>query len=204
MMNESEAGVAMAELRNRAQARLTEIGQSEAAITWYEFLQSLDERNYPYRDVWTRLINRRGTPELRAWDALTLIAALTCRLDHRAELAVAVQSIFSTHTRARSIATELNWLAARSATAIPELFADYLVERVVRRHSWVAMQKLRRQRDYTFLFEVRDGRLAPLKDYQPVATTPRLAPAIQFLGDLDLINQSGLTANGRALMKANR
>jgi hypothetical protein len=105
--------------------------------------------------------------------------------------------------QARSIVTELSWLDSRSDQTVSGLFAEYVSERIVRRHSWVAMQKLRRQRDYTFLFEVRDGRLTPLKSYQPVATTPRLSPAIQFLEDIDLIEVGGLTPNGRALLGAN-
>jgi hypothetical protein len=66
------------------------------------------------------------------------------------------------------------------------------------------MQKLRRQRDYTFLFEARDGRLVCLSGYQPVPTTPRLAPAIQFLDDVHLVAADGLTERGRALLAANR
>src|SRR3546814_7109694 len=90
---------------------------------------------------------------------------------------------------AHSLRTELNWLASEEDQTVIEKIADYMIERVVRRHSWVAMQKLRRQRDYTFLFEVRDGRLIYLKNYQPVATTPRLMPAIQFLEDIHILNE---------------
>ena len=64
----------------------------------------------------------------------------------------------------------------------------------------MALQKLRRQRDYTFLFEARDGRLVPLASYQPVPTTPRLAPAIQFLADIALVDDQGLTVRGRAAL----
>src|SRR3546814_17857811 len=77
-----------------------------------------------------------------------------------------------------------------------------MIERVVRRHSWVAMQKLRRQRDYTFLFEARDGRLIYLKGYQPVATTPRLMPAIRFLEDIHLLDEDGPTPRALALLEA--
>jgi hypothetical protein len=81
--------------------------------------------------------------------------------------------------------------------------ASYVVERIVRRHSWVAMQKLRRQREYTFLFEVRDGRLVRRNGYQPAPTTPRLNPAVQFLEDVGLIDHQGMTARGRAVLEAN-
>jgi hypothetical protein len=77
-----------------------------------------------------------------------------------------------------------------------------MLERVVRRHSWVAMQKLRRQRDYTFLFEQREARFVYLAAYQPVATTPRLQPAIQFLADIHLLDENGPTARGLAALEA--
>ena len=54
-----------------------------------------------------------------------------------------------------------------------------------------------------FLFEARDGRLVPLAGYQPVPTTPRLGPAIQFLVDVALVDGAGLTARGRAALGAN-
>src|SRR3546814_1240189 len=94
------------------------------------------------------------------------------------DLAERVDRGFPTRGMAHSLRTELSWLALEEEQTVIEKFADYMIERVVRRHSWVAMQKLRRQRDYTFLFEARDGRLIYLKGYQPVATTPRLMPEI--------------------------
>jgi len=77
---------------------------------------------------------------------------------------------------------------------VAKLLAEYVLHRVVRRHTWVALQKLRRQRDYTFLFEARDGWLTRRADYMPVATTPRLAPSMQFLADIHLVVPGGLTA----------
>lgn len=84
-----------------------------------------------------------------------------------------------------------------------DLIASYVVERVVRRHSWVAMQKLRQQRDYTFLFEVRDGRLVRRNGYTPVPTTPRLSPAVQLLADIGLVDEDGPTPQGHAVLGAN-
>ncbi|RFB93266.1 hypothetical protein B5K08_13360 [Rhizobium leguminosarum bv. trifolii] len=63
------------------------------------------------------------------------------------------------------------------------------------------MQKLRRQKDYTFLFEVRDVRLLRRNGYVPVATTPRLNPAIQFLVDVGLVDDEGLTERARELLR---
>ena len=79
-----------------------------------------------------------------------------------------------------------------------------MIERIIRRHSHVAMQKLRRQGDYTFLFEQQEGRFVYLAAYQPVATTPRLASAIQFLADIHLLDDDGLTPLGWAARDAGR
>src|SRR3546814_11028637 len=102
------------------------------------------------------------------------MAALHTRTIDRPDLAERVDRGCPARGMAHSLRTELSWLALEEEQTVIEKFADYMIERVVRRHSWVAMQKLRRQRDYTFLFEARDGRLIYLKGYQPVATTPRL------------------------------
>jgi hypothetical protein len=134
--------------------------------------------------------------------AIKLMAALHQRFLDRPELAEAVLRDLPSREPAHSLRTELLWLQANEAQPVIDQVADYIVERVVRRHSWVAMQKLRRQRDYTFLFEARDGRLVYLKGYQPVATTPRLAPAIQFLVDIHLIDEDGLTQRGLEVLEA--
>jgi hypothetical protein len=62
------------------------------------------------------------------------------------------------------------------------------------------MQKLRRQRDYTFLFELRDGRFFHRNGYAPAPTTPRLVPAVQFLEDIGLIDADGIRDLGRTLV----
>jgi len=53
--------------------------------------------------------------------------------------------------------TELIWLAEREDQTLAEVIADYSHATRGSRHTWVGMQKLRRQKDYTFLFEVHDG-----------------------------------------------
>src|SRR3546814_9090289 len=90
--------------------------------------------------------------------AIQLRAALHERTFDRPDLAERGDRGFPTRGMAHSLRTELSWLALEEEQTVIEKFADYMIERVVRRHSWVAMQKLRRQRDYTFLFEAREDR----------------------------------------------
>ena len=163
-----------------------------------------DVDGFGWRDVWVRLTGRRGAPEEKAWDAIKLIAALHRRVVVRDDLASALRKALRVNGQARSIVTELRWFDHHVDRTVAKLIGEYVLQRVVLRHSWVAMQKLRRQKDYTFLFEARDGRLLCLNGYQPVPTTPRLAPAIQFLEDVRLVAPDGLTARGRALLGTNR
>ena len=102
----------------------------------------------------------------------------------------------------RSIRSELLWLQKRQEQQLCVVVAELVTQRVVRRHTWVATQKLRRQRDYTFLFESRDGRLAYRSQYEPVATTPRLDPAVAFLADIGLLSRGGCTSLGDKIVGA--
>jgi hypothetical protein len=72
-----------------------------------------------------------------------------------------------------------------------------LQERVVRRHLWIALRKLRYQNDYTFLFEPDNGRIRLRAKDGPVFTNPRLGPALTFLKDIHLIGEAGLTLLGQ-------
>ena len=204
IMAETDDGRTLAEIRGMVVDRLTDAEEERAAMSWSEVRDGIDPAEFGWREAWTRLTGKRGSPEEKAWDAVSLIAALNRRVVVRDDLRRAITTALPINGHARSIVTELRWLDRNPDMAVANLIGDYVGQRIVLRHSWVAMQKLRRQRDYTFLFEVRDGRLICLNTYQPVATTPRLAPAIQFLEDVHLVTSDGLTARGRALLGANQ
>jgi hypothetical protein len=204
MMGELDEGRTLAEIQSETVARITEMEPDQAALLWAQFRDEIDPDTFDWRGAWTRLVGRRGSAEEKAWDAVALMAALHQRMLAREDLFGAMRTALPQHGNARSIATELRWLEQEQNATVAELIGTYIGQRVILRHSWVAMQKLRRQRDYTFLFEVRDGRLVRLNGYQPVATTPRLAPAIKFLEDVHLVADDGLTARGRALLGANQ
>jgi hypothetical protein len=169
-------------------------------MDWQTFREASAQEDSTLDEQWRRLMSRRGSIEERGLAALEFMAALDGRIDQRADLAAEIDRSFSPSGGARSIRSELHWFNAHQDKSLAELAADYVIQRVTCRHTWVATQKLRRQRDYTFLFEARDGRLAYRAQYDPVTTTPRLEPAIQFLVDIRLIDGNGLTVRGTTLI----
>ncbi|TBG15992.1 hypothetical protein [Rhizobium leguminosarum] len=198
LMGEQDAGLTVAEIRGAVWQRLE--SHDGADDPWSEFQGRIDPREHDYREGWSRLTGRRGIAEQKSWDAVLMLAALFERVAHDSALSETMHLELRGAGNARSIVTELKWFADRAAETVRDLIAAYVVERLVMRHSWVAMQKLRRQKDYTFLFEVRDGRLLRRNGYAPVATTPRLNPAIQFLVDVGLIDDDGITERARELL----
>jgi hypothetical protein len=102
----------------------------------------------------------------------------------------------------RSFASELSFLDGHAETPLPDLLKLIFKKRILQRHLWVAMRKLQYQRDYTFLVETHDGRLRLRAKDGPVATNPRLGPAMRFLRDIHLVNEHGLTKRGERLAGA--
>lgn len=201
MLGVAPDGLYPSQLRTLAEVRLAEALGTDAKLTWPDMRDA--SRDLDFKGAWTQLIGRRGGREERAAVAVRLMAALDARIASRPDLASVIEDELRPRGGARSIEGELRYLRDKGDGRVQDLMGEYLLDRVVRRHGQVALQKLRRQRDYTFLFEARDGRLVPLAGYQPVPTTPRLGPAIQFLTDVQLVNADGLTPRGRAVLGAN-
>jgi hypothetical protein len=204
IINADGQGQTLSDIRNEVVAHLAGHDEGVFAGSWHDLRQSIDPPTFPYQGQWDDLTGARVAPAEKAVPAITLMAALHQRLRTRPDLAEAAARGLPGRGTARSLRTELDWLESRETDGVVDRIADYMIECVVRRHSWVAMQKLRRQRDYTFLFEQRDGRHFFLAGYQPVATTPRLAPAIQFLADIHLLDEDGLTALGLDALDTSR
>jgi hypothetical protein len=133
------------------------------------------------------------TPEA-AWMALQLLAILHNRVrsgsNYIAELGSFRDGAF------RSILTEVQFLEDRLHAPFQETVAQLVEERVVQRHLWIALRKLRYQGDYTFLIEPDEGRVRLRDKDGPVFTNPRFAPAITFLKDVHLLGPGGLTPLG--------
>jgi hypothetical protein len=170
-------------------------------LAWSTFVSGLSVEDPAALAAPLTRLRAEGIDQQVAKSAISLIGIIQARVDARADLAEEIERVFPRTGPTvfnRSIRSELAFLRTRNdaylETAISDLFAD----RIIRRHSQVAMTKFARQRDYTFLFEASDGRLKYRANYGPVLTTPRLGPAIAFLADLGLIAGTGLTARGEA------
>ena len=100
----------------------------------------------------------------------------------------------------RSLLTEIRFLERLGDKDFRITLRTLLEKRVLGRHLWVALRKLRYQGDYGFLVEADDGLVRPRALDGPVYTTPRIAPAITFLKDCHLIDANGLTAQGAAAL----
>jgi hypothetical protein len=136
--------------------------------------------------------------ERTAWNAVKLLAILNRRLrdDDRGMPAVLGAG---PNTALRSLLTERRFLDHHSDSPFPEFLRRLFEERIVQRHLWVALMKLRAG-DYTYLIERDEGRFRLREKDGPVFTNPRLGPAIAFLRDIHLIGAEGLTALGVAAM----
>lgn len=102
----------------------------------------------------------------------------------------------------RSLLSETRFLDRHRKAPFGQTIERVLEERVIRRHLWVALRKLRHQGDYTFLIETDDGKLRLREKDGPVFTNPRLGPAITFLKDIGLLDSSGLTEAGRGAVNS--
>jgi hypothetical protein len=137
-------------------------------------------------------------PAQTAFEALRLLAVLGRRLRPERERMWQVLRP-AAHKTSQTVFTEMEFLHARRDTPIEELLSTFLKQRILDRHLAVAFQKLRAG-DYTFLFELDEGRLQLRRKAIAVLTNPRLKPAIRFLGDIHLLDDSGLTPAGQRMV----
>lgn len=202
IIDQFEEGRSLPEIHAEVTARLVDQLDGAADQTWAVFSDGADASDPAFDDRFRRTSAARVAPEDAGLLAIEQIAALEKRVRSREDLEQEITLSFHVSGGGRSIRSELLWLQHRRDQRLVEVVADFVTQRVVKRHSWVATQKMRRQRDYTFLFEARDGRLAYRSQYEPVPTTPRLDPAIMFLSDIGLLAKSGCTPLGDRMTEA--
>ncbi|HAA70686.1 MAG TPA: hypothetical protein DCE55_16230 [Planctomycetaceae bacterium] len=132
-----------------------------------------------------------------AWSALTLLAVVH---KQARDFKQQIHSELHHLDMSQSLHTELNFLDSHSADDFEHIVHAILEQRIIKRHLWVALRKLRYQGDYTFLFESDDGRIRLRAKDGPVFTNPRLATSISFLKDTYLIDDTGLTDRGHSML----
>lgn len=134
-----------------------------------------------------------------AWAALRLLAVLHKRARSSTQTVRSVLG-FLDSSRFRSLLTEKQFLDENADEEFSNLLHRLIEQRIIRRHLWIALRKLRYQGDYTFLIEADDGRVRLRAKDGPVFTNPRLGPAITFLRDIHLIDDDGLTEFGKNVL----
>ncbi|MDQ0039101.1 hypothetical protein J2W30_006894 [Variovorax boronicumulans] len=132
--------------------------------------------------------------------AILLLAVLDNRMAPVAQRCTATLGKAALHPFVRSLHSELRFLGDYAAAPLASMLQSLVLHRIIERHFWVAFQKMRFNRGYTFLLESQDGLLRTRKVDGPMLTNPRLDSSIDFLSDLRLLDDKGLTENGRLLV----
>ncbi len=196
IIDEFEEGRSIPEIHAEVAAVLRVQMANRAEESWARLAAEVNTGDDAFDDRLRRTTGTRQAPADAAFAAVEQLAAIETRVRLGHELQGEIERSFRLSSGGRSIRSELQWLESRRERPVAELMAEFVIERVVKRHLWVATQKLRRQSDYTFLVEARDGRLAFRSNYEPVLTTPRLDPAVTFLNDIHLLDTGGCSPQG--------
>ncbi len=204
-------GLSMRELIAEATQRIADERQAPAD-SWAQFTTgtasavgwgSSSEPATEYHRLERLLRSARPNASVQAGDALNSLELLAV-LSQRAK---ADSAGFVSHTTksdndgARSIHTEMAFLDSVAQRPFKEVVASLIRDRVLHRHLWVALRKLRYQGEYTFLVETDEGRVRLRRKDGPVQTTPRLDTSIDFLKDIHLLDSKSITDLGRRLIQ---
>ncbi len=207
-----QGGIPLARLIGDAVVGIMAVADIRPA-SWSAFLDSMppvpnagaidsptSERTFTESLMRTARQEQACAPET-AWSALQLLAILHNRV-RSADKDIAEELAGFDVGAFRSLLTEVRFLEKRLHAPFEETVARLIEERVVRRHLWIALRKLRYQGDYTFLIESDEGRVRLRDTDGPVFTNPRLSPTITFLKDVHLLGPDGLTPLGTRRIEA--
>lgn len=153
------------------------------------------------RHTWQAAAAHDMTDAQRCATSLRALATLQLRYaDRQGEIDAELGDSDELHMH--SIKTEFEFLESLGNARLEEVVRRIFLDRVVRRHLWVATRKLQYQGDYTYLIDTDNGLAQSRGTYAPVWTGPRLWNAIAFLRDIGLFDQNGATALGLQVLEA--
>lgn len=98
-----------------------------------------------------------------------------------------VSASFPTATPFQSLSTEIPYLQALNGISLESITSRLVRDRILMRHLWVAAKKLRKQKAYTYLFDIDDGSLRFRDGFVASLSNPRLSQAMTFLDDAGLL-----------------
>ncbi len=172
--------------------------------TWQQYLDETLFDSATIEEGLTETLIREARPEgtcstACAWQAVALLAVI-CNRTHSLREPIRNEFGHLDASLSHSVLTELNFLDSMIGANFDRVLRRIFEQRIVKQHLWVALRKLRYQGDYTFLMESDDGQIRLRTKDGPVFTNPRLGPAITFLKDTFLIDEHGLTKNGKHIL----
>jgi hypothetical protein len=100
----------------------------------------------------------------------------------------------------QSLKTEVRYLDSVASRNAKSVISSLILDRVLKRHLWVASRKFRNQKAYTFLMEPEEGVVRYRDHFRVAPSSPRLDQALRFLTDVMLVDDEGITALGRMQM----
>lgn len=183
-------------------------------ISWHEFLETTGLAENAYSDSdenseWAlaKYLLDKMDQKLEvscssqdAWRAIKLMAVIHKRgLEYSTLIANEYGEL--EQNAFRSVYSEINFFEQHMNNQFRTFLSNVIEQRIIRRHMWVALRKLRYQKDYTFLIEMDDGKIRVRSKDVPTMTNPRLGPAIEFLSDIYFINEQGLTSLGEEMLE---
>lgn len=211
VLAEYPTGAHVRDLVEEATSRIVEAVPGKRA-TWSDFADGIapvdgwgksSDSNTEFKRVERLISAARPNGSMQGVDALNAIELLIILGKRAAENTVC----FDRHGKntahgnaGRSVHSELAFINGVRDRPFSEVVARLIRDRVLNRHLWVAMRKLRYQGDYTFLVEDDDGRIRLRDKDGPVMTTPRLDTSLAFLKDIHLLDDKGITALGKRLI----
>lgn len=214
VLGTSPTGMVPERLVERVVSRLCGALEERNVDTWTDLLASIELADNPrsvedelsefslQRVAFTGADAAAMSNEETAAAAILLLAVLHKRFGSLLDKISLQLPVVSEAAFLQSIVTELKFLQEHTDVPLQELVTRIIRQRILDRHQWVAINKFQRQGDYTFLLELDEGRVRVRQKDGPVFTNPRLSPAIGFLQDIHLLNESGPTAAGMRLLEA--
>jgi hypothetical protein len=108
-----------------------------------------------------------------------------------------MKNVFPQRGHFTTSAQEIEYINVQRHRPANEAFAELLLNRIIRRHLFVASRKLRTQGNNTFQFEYEVGSLAARRLGEVGPASPRTSTAIRFMKEMGLLNNVGITALGQ-------
>lgn len=126
-------------------------------------------------------------------DVLPLVARLYGRWSERID---ELAQVYPESERFSTPTACLRFLKERGNDSAKHVLAQFILEKVIRQHLWVATRKMHTQGNFTYVLEFEDGRLSDRRAGGAGSSSPRTAIATRFLQEVGLIDENGITTTG--------